>query len=227
MTSISNDNAALESLGLRSVEQLQTTQEKDDLGLDTFLELMTTQLKNQDPMKPMENGDFLGQIAQFASVSGLQQLNDNFSSLSSSLSSSQALQAGGLVGRRVLMEGQYAPLSSVNGLEGELNLTASATDVRVKVYDAAGSLIKTLGLGDQAQGQVNFRWDGSMEAGGSAPPGTYRLEADFNDGDVRSPLATQVFANVESVVVGRAGEGLSLNLAGLGAVPFNSVSRIQ
>ena len=102
MTSISNDNSALEALGLRTTEALKATEKKDDLGLDTFLELMTTQLKNQDPMKPMENGQFLGQIAQFASVTGLQQLNDSFSDLTSSLSSSQALQAGNLVGKTVM-----------------------------------------------------------------------------------------------------------------------------
>ena len=129
MTSISNDNSALEALGLRTTEALKATEKKDDLGLDTFLELMTTQLKNQDPMKPMENNQFLGQIAQFASVTGLQQLNDSFSDLSSSLSSSQALQAGNLVGKTVMTQGQYGYYSQESGLDGELDLTASASNI--------------------------------------------------------------------------------------------------
>lgn len=228
MTAINTDDSALQALGLRSTNALKASdKKKDEMGMDTFLELMTTQLKNQDPMKPMENGDFLGQIAQFAQVSGLQQLNTAFADLSASLSSSQALQAGNLVGKTVLTQGNYGYYSQEKGMEGELDLTASATDIKLRVYDANGVLAKTLSLGTQPSGQLPFKWDGSLDAGGFAPPGAYRLEADYFDGQGRAPLSTLVSAQVNSVLVGNNSQGLTLNLTGLGAVPFNSVSRIQ
>ncbi len=223
------DYDALVALGLRTQEDLNAanTAAKNDMGMDTFLELMTTQLQNQDPMKPMENGDFLGQLAQFASVSGLEQLNDSFATLAASMTSSQALQAGGLVGKSVLIQSVYAPYSTEKGLSGELDLESSATDVKVRIYDAAGSLVKTLNLGDQSSGQLAFKWDGSLDAGGYASDGAYKVEADFFDGETRSPLSVLVSADVDSVVVGNSSTGLSLNLTGLGSVSFSDVSRIQ
>lgn len=229
MSTIGSDYDALSALGLRSSQELnqEAKSKKDELGMDTFLKLMTTQLQNQDPMKPMENGDFLSQLAQFSSVKGLQQLNDSFSTLAASMSSSQALQAGGLVGKNVLVPSNYAPLTLDQGLNAELNLESSATDIKVRVYDMNNTLVKTMNLGAQPKGQMGFTWDGSLDAGGYAPPGVYRLEADFSDGRARTPLETTVSANVDSVVVGGVGQGLTLNLRGLGPVPFNKVSRIQ
>lgn len=229
MSSIGSDYDALSALGLRSSQELsaEAKNKKDELGMDTFLKLMTTQLQNQDPMKPMENGDFLSQLAQFSSVKGLQQLNDSFSTLSASMSSSQALQAGGLVGKSVLVPSSFAPLTLDKGLNAELNLESSANDIKVRVYNANNVLVKTMNLGTQTKGQLGFTWDGSLDAGGYANPGVYRLEADFSDGRGRSPLETTVSASVDSVVVGGVGQGLTLNLTGLGPVPFNKVSRIQ
>jgi flagellar basal-body rod modification protein FlgD len=143
------------------------------------------------------------------------------------LTSSQALQAGGLVGKSVLVKSNYAPYSSEKGMSGELNLESSATDVEVRIYDAAGSLVKTLKLGDQSSGQLPFKWDGSLDAGEYAPEGTYKVEADYFDGESRSPLSVLVSADVDSVVVGNSSTGLTLNLTGLGGVAFSDVSRIQ
>jgi flagellar basal-body rod modification protein FlgD len=178
-------------------------------------------------MNPMENGDFLGQIAQFSMVTGLQQLNDAFSQLSSSISSSQALQAGSLVGKSVMTQGQYGVLSAEQSLEGELNLTSSASDLEVRIYDAVGVLQKTLNMGTQASGTVPFKWDGQTDSGAAAPVGIYRVEADALGSEGREALQTLISSTVESVVVGSAAQGLTLNLAGLGSVAFNDVAKIQ
>ena len=70
----------------------ETKKDPGTLGMEDFMSLMTTQLKYQDPMNPMENGDFLGQIASFAQVTGLSDLQDSFSTFSNSMQSNQALQ---------------------------------------------------------------------------------------------------------------------------------------
>ena len=104
MSGIDAQQDLFADLGLARAESPTSgTNKATDLGLNTFLKLMVTQLNNQDPFKPMENGDFLGQIAQFGSVTGLEKLNQNFESLAGSITSGQALQARGLVEREVLV----------------------------------------------------------------------------------------------------------------------------
>ena len=82
----------------------------DELGQEDFLTLMISQFRNQDPFEPMDNGDFLGQLAQFGTVSGIENLNSAFAGLAGSIQSEQALQAANLVGRDVLAATDIGPL---------------------------------------------------------------------------------------------------------------------
>ena len=103
----------------------KATDKKSDLGQGDFLTLMTTQLKNQDPFKPLDSGAFLGQLAQFGTVSGLAGLQTSFDSLKTSLISNQALQAASLVGRAALVDSSTMATGagqSVGGAEHRLSL---------------------------------------------------------------------------------------------------------
>ena len=95
------------------------------LGLEQFLKIMTTQLKSQDPLEPMDNGDFLGQIAQFGTVTGIENLNESFGSFSSSITNGQALQAGTLVGREVLAPVSTCYLETGSSIKGRVDLPSS------------------------------------------------------------------------------------------------------
>jgi len=139
------DLNALQNLGLKTVDQQPVP--KQELGQEQFLKLLTTQLANQDPTKPMENGDFLGQLAQFSSVSGIQDLQKSFSAFAGSISSNQSLQAAGLVGRTVLVPSNEGVLSLQNGLKGEVNLTGSTENLVVQIQDRNGATVKELQLG--------------------------------------------------------------------------------
>ncbi len=115
-----NSGAAIQELGLgRSTE---TNKDRNKLGQAEFLELMVAQLKNQDPFKPLENGDFIAQMAQFSAVSGMDKLQSSFDTLAGSLQSNQALQASTLVGRSVLVPASQAPLSPQGNIRGVLDL---------------------------------------------------------------------------------------------------------
>ena len=90
-------------------EPAQTEQSsRDELGQDEFLTLMIAQFKNQDPFEPMTNGDFLGQLAQFSTVSGISELQTSFDTLAGAISGEQALQAGSLVGKDILTQSEFA-----------------------------------------------------------------------------------------------------------------------
>jgi len=186
----------------------------DELGQEQFLKLMIAQFQNQDPFEPMENGEFLGQLAQFSTVSGINELKDAFGSLSGAMQSSQALQASGLVGSRVLAEGEQGvlPMEGV-GVEGAVNLQGSANDVVVDVLDANGNRVRRMHLGQQPEGMARFHWDGMTDEGEQAEPGAYQFEAAVIRGDSSEAGQMLINQHVDSVTLDRSGKGVTLNTA--------------
>ncbi len=226
MSAITSADSLFADLGLASAKPSDRKNDASELGLETFLKLMVTQLNNQDPFKPMENGEFLGQIAQFGTVTGLDKLNASFNGLAAGLTSNQALQASGLVGREVLAPIEQGYLSAGGRIAGRAQLDATAADLRVQVLDRAGQLVRELPLGTQAAGAVEFAWDGLKNDGSFAEPGIYTLRAVAERGTGSETLQTQLYATVDSVNLNGA-QGLSLNLAGLGSLPLDQVNQIH
>lgn len=219
---ITVNNPTVESLGLGLKPE---TSKSNDLGQDQFLELMVAQLKNQDPTKPLESGEFLSQLAQFSSASGIQDMQASFSEMSASLRSNQALMASGLVGRTVLAAGDVSALPAGGSLEASLNLPASASNVVVTITDTAGQLVRRMELGPQAAGELPIAWDGVTDKGATADPGRYGIEAQAFSGTESYAVDTFVMSRVDSVTLG-GGQGMVLNLSGLGAVPVADVKQI-
>lgn len=220
------DSSALSGLGLRSIQDAQTKdKDANKLGQEDFMKLMVAQLRNQDPFEPMENGDFLAQIAQFSQVSGLQDLQQSFDDLSTSLVSNQALQAASLVGRDVLAPTGIGVLEQGGNIRGSIELPSSSSRVAVKIYDSSGQLVRRMELGNQAAGDVLYQWDGLRDNGSYAAPGTYLVsaEAEFNG---RNEAVEAFVANrVNGVTLGNGGS-LLLDLAGVGPLDFNQVKQI-
>jgi len=221
-----NVNTAISDLGL-GASAGNPKKSPDQLGQTEFLKLMITQLKNQDPFSPMENGDFISQMAQFSSVTGLAELQQSFSQLATSLQSNQALQASSLVGRTVLVSSETGTLSSGETMRGAVDLSASSGAVGVTIKDASGQVIRRLELGPQSAGEVYFNWDGLGNDGQPAPTGRYFVSADASINGDTVALETLMSASVESVTLGQGGQGLRLNLTDGNVVDFASVRGIQ
>ena len=214
-----------QGINLRTVDELNAKTAKKGIGQEEFLKLMTTQLQNQDPFKPMESGDFLTQIAQFSTVEGIGELNKGFSQLSQSLVSNQALQATSLVGRQVLAPTGVAALSQGGTIRGNVELPSASGDVVVNVYDKAGQVVRRLELGAQSSGPVAFKWDGLKNDGTFAAPGSYFVSAEASiDGKYES-VETLLVSEVRSVTLSNSG-GLLLDLDGVGALDFKKVRQI-
>jgi flagellar basal-body rod modification protein FlgD len=213
----------LKELGLIQNNPAKT---RNQLGQEEFLKLMTTQLTNQDPRKPMESGDFLAQIAQFSTVSGIKELQDSFARFADSVRSDQGLQAANLVGRSVLVAADKGLLAAGGNLDGEIQVSGPASAVTVDILDSNGQLVKKIELGPQAEGNVAFNWDGSTIDGGYANPGTYKIQANAVIDGTNTGLASMIRSHVESVTLGRGGSGIILNVAGTGPVRFSEVQEI-
>ncbi len=220
------DNTALyQSLGLTQVQNEDKGQ--GELGLEQFLSIMTTQLQHQDPLEPMDNGDFLGQIAQFGTVTGIENLNESFSSFSDAITNGQALQAGSLVGRTVLAPADSAYLQSGQTIDGRVELDSSAQNVEVLISDQYGQPVRTINLGARAGGAVEFSWDGMSDDGIYVSPGQYNISMMALRGDQYEAVQPQVYSRVDSVSMGAGASGLTLNLAGSGTMPFSNVTAIS
>lgn len=210
------------------LDQYQFSQDREvkgnDLGKNEFLELLVAQLNNQNPLEPQENGEFIGQLAQFSTVEGVEKLNSSMETILSGYQSSQALQASSLVGRKVIVPTEKAVVDTSETFKASLVLPTSSSNVYVNIYDDAGSVVNRINMGPQEAGNVSFMWDGKDASGNTLPPGTYKFEAQATyDGETKG-LYTLLPANVDSVTLG--GSDLMLNLAGLGSVPLSAVQVI-
>jgi len=200
-------------------------EKKQELGQEAFLNLMITQLKNQDPFKPLDSGEFLGQLAQFGTVQGLSGLQTSFDGLAGSLVSNQALQAASLVGRSALVESDHGAIAAGGSLNGAVDVPAATGGVRVEIRDAAGQVVRHLELGPQTKGLTRFHWDGLNDAGVPAAAGSYQVVAGYQKDNSTAAAVTLVDAPVDSVVFGA--DGFTAQLRGIGDVPFGAVREIR
>ena len=218
------------SIGKRT----ETKKNGNELGQAAFLELMITQMNNQNPLSPQDNSEFVAQLAQFSSVEGLERLNTSFNNFASN----NALQASSLVGRSVTVESEKSTLTKGGIVAGSVDLPYSATDMKIRIFDSTGDLVQTIPVGNVPQGEAVFRWDGqNIEVNGElldweageedvATAGEYRFEVTALQDGKNEALKTSLSANVNSVTIGENGS-LILNLAGIGAVEASKVKQFN
>ena len=211
-----------------SFRTLESTQEKEiartsTLGQEDFLKLLMTQLQNQDPMEPMDNGEFMGQMAQFSTVQGVTEMGESIDGLVSIYQGQQMSANASMIGKKALVNGNWAQLEG-GKLAGAIDLTTAANDLRVDVKSESGELMASIGLGSKMAGTQEFSWDGIKHDGTTAPEGNYYLSASaIRDGQATVP-AMQVYGTVNSVQM--KGNEVTLNVSGQGNVSFNNVKRI-
>ena len=203
----------------------QGTKPKDQLGQAEFLELMIAQLKNQDPFKAMDPSQFLGQLAQFGTVSGIQEMQTAFGTLSDSMRASQVLDGATMVGRDVLVASETVGLDAEGGVRGAIDVPPETSEVQIKIKDASGQLVRTMTLPD-GEGLVEFQWDGIAADGERAPAGDYAIEAVANIGGEAYSLETLMASRVASVTIDGT-RGLTLNTTTLGARALSDVRRVM
>lgn len=185
--------------------QTKTTKTKE-LGQDDFLELMMAQLENQDPMKPMDNGEFLGQMAQFSTVSGIEDMQASLEKLSATYATGQTLQSTQLVGQEVLIENNRMTLNDNGSTGGSFDLDVSSGDVLLNISNSAGITVRQLPLGEFSSGRHSFTWDGLDESGKRLPAGSYTAEisAEENEKRINAPVLTSRI--IDSVEFGSGSE---------------------
>jgi len=209
-----------------AASQNPQVKKNDSLGQADFLKLMTEQLKHQDPLKPMDNKEFLGQMAQFSTVQGINNMQEAMKGLSETLIGDQVLRGAALVGHAVLIPSQTIVLGEQGSqITGSVAAPAPGT-VNFEIKDETGKLVKTISVPAKTAGEVEFSWDGTDADDKQMPAGQYSITAtQAGTGGDKTELSTYLNAMVESVSIGS--DGLYLNLKGMGAVPIGHVLRVS
>ena len=190
---------------------------------DRFLKLLTTQLKNQDPLNPMDNAQMTSQLAQISTVDGIEKLNATLQKLLSSSMDAEALQAAALVGHQVMVAGGGLQLTDA-GAAGGVELGANADQVTVTIKDVNGIVMNTLNLGKLDAGVHDFTWDGKTGAGVQAVNGAYSISVTATQGANTVTATALQLAGVQNI--NQSSQGVSLNLGSLGLVTLNDLKQI-
>ena len=190
---------------------------------DRFLNLLVAQLKNQDPLNPMDNAQMTSEMAQMSTVSGIENLNTTLNSLLDSYGTSQSMQASSLIGKNVLVAGSQLDLSSGKAYAG-INLASAADQITVTISDSAGNVVQTEHLGAHDAGVFDIAWDGTTSAGTTAADGTYKFAVSATQGG-SSVTADALEIGTVSALVKSNGKFL-LDLGTLGTVDFKDVQQV-
>lgn len=155
------------------------TKKKDDNSPEAiqerFMSLLVAQLKNQDPLAPMDNAQITSQMAQLNTVTGIQNLNSTMQGMAAALQSNQTLQSTAMLGRAVLTEGNDVRL--VEGVaSGSVDLAQTVDTLKVNIMNSRGELIRSLDMGSQPKGVHEFSWDGLDAEGNPMSDGLYKFE---------------------------------------------------
>ncbi len=195
-----------------------------ELTQKDFFSLLSQQLSMQDPFKPVDNDQMISQMASFSTVDGIKNLNDEIVNLNSVMTSSQALQASGLVGQKVLIPSDTGHISVEDPTINGIISTPEAIDtITVRIEDDKGQLVKSFTIDGSAGGNVEVSWDGLGTNGKPVESGNYSIKASGRVDGTSEELPVSTYAHVTSVSLGTASTGAILNLRGVGGIKLGDV----
>ena len=176
-----------------SVNNGKTTGQ-NTIDQNSYLKLMTAQLKYQDPFEPMDNSQMVAQMAQFSQLAGQTEANTTLKSIASSLDGSRLSDAASWIGKAMLVKSSAVAPNAAGDYAGQLALPADSAGVSIDLVDSAGGIVKTLDLGAHKAGDVPFYWDGRDAAGNQVQAGALTM-------NVRgaSPSQTASWATIAAV----------------------------
>lgn len=236
MSTVQNSTSLVSQDLLNAVNSKKAKAEEGSVQADQdkFMTLLVTQLKNQDPLNPLDNAEITSQLAQLSTVTGVNKLNATLETLKSSYQSSESLSAANMIGRGVLTEGNFVQLSGGKAVMG-IDLGTPADSVQVIVTDnRTGKDIETMDLGPQAAGSMPLTWDGiastsELDDKGNPVPvkdGKYSFRVVATRGGETLADAKGLAFDVVSSVTTSAKDGVKLNLPTKGTVTMADVKQI-
>ncbi len=209
---------------LPTVGSTQAKGSGNALGKDQFLLLLTTQLKYQDPLQPVDNQQMIAQLAQFSQLEELQGLSSKIDSMAVATASSSQLTTTQLVGKQALFHADRIGLVAGTSSSFQLTLPDASDDTTAVIADGTGRVVRTLHLGPKAAGASTVTWDGLDDSGKPLPSGEYILGV---SGSKQDGTTVQATAEVRATITGVAYEDGVAHLIVAGRrIPLSDVVEI-
>jgi flagellar basal-body rod modification protein FlgD len=171
------------------------------LGTNAFMKLLVSELKNQDPLNPMESRDMIVQLAQLTSVEKLNAIDTSLGSLNTGISAVSNNQTAGLIGKRITADSSHIRLNEAGSGSTRFSLSAAATGVEIAIRDTSGNLIRTLKLGDTTAGSHSVEWDGLDTSGARVPTGSYQATVSAKNASGKSIGCSQEISGLVNQIV--------------------------
>ena len=223
MTTVSNASDATNALAALAAPSASATPVASDAE-GRFLTLLVTQLKNQDPLNPMDNAEMTSQMAQISTVDGIEKLNSTLQGMVTSFNAGQALQATNMIGHSVFVPGSTMQLAEGKATFG-IDLPQAADKVVLSVADASGQVVHKVDLGEQPAGVLGFEWDGATDSGAAAAAGSYSFKVEATQGGNKIEAAALALGTVGGVTQNK--DGVALKVNGLGSVALADVRQVM
>ena len=218
-------NKILDQLGINSSkDKFSPKQMKDQLGQEDFLKLMTVQLQNQDPFAPVDNADFIAQMAQFSTVTGITQMGETMKNVSNKLSELRIASATQLMGHSVLVPGRYARPNNEGAISGVVDLPKTASNLKIVFESLDGEVLHQEDLGSQVAGLIGFDWRDLPDEMVNSKKQVLIRAFTGNNGEGEE-LSTQVFAKVSGT--SKTNDSLMLEVEDYGSVDASKVVRFK
>ncbi|PDH54398.1 MAG: flagellar biosynthesis protein FlgJ [alpha proteobacterium MED-G10] len=219
-------NNILNKLGVKTQDEAQKPANKNSLGQEDFLKLMTTQLQNQDPFAPMDNGDFIAQMAQFSTVTGITEINSNLTNLGSKLEPNRVATAAQFLGHSVLVPGQVVSPDDKGEIHGVVDLPAYSNDVGLTFTNPSGEIVHSINLGSQEKGLVGFSWENIPD---EIKKNKTRLtiQAYAGNGEASDGISTAVYNKVIAASAPKNSEDVILETKDYGEISANDAIKLK
>ena len=189
---------------------------------ERFLKLLVAQMKNQDPLNPMDNAQVTSQMAQINTVTGIDKLNATVAGLSAQFMQMQAMQGATLVGHDVIVAGNKLDIDAATATgQGGFELQIPADAVKVEILSPSGAVVQTLNLGAQGAGMHSFDWPAGTATDSSGL--TFRITA--TAGGVAIASTPLMRDRVDAVTTN--GNSFNLELEKSGSTPYSSVKALN
>ncbi len=224
MLAVSSSNE-FAHLGIKTTES-SSSASRNTLGQSDFLKLLATQLKNQDPLNPIDNEAFVAQMAQFSSVTGISEMNQKLSAISDKLGPDALTTAASLVGKSALVQANMLRNDGNQPSRLSVEMPAGVTDAYVKITDASGRQIRILPVTrvDDAQGETS--WDGKDSNGADVIAKDAYLSASGTSNSQTVKLGTSAWAIIDRATVASGSNPSSVTLRGIGTRALSSIRAI-
>ncbi|MBK6958809.1 MAG: flagellar hook assembly protein FlgD [Nitrosomonas sp.] len=220
MNSVQSTNSqtvsSITTTGITAKKEAENTQ-------DRFLKLLVTQMKNQDPLKPLDNAEVTSQLAQISTVSGIDKLNTTLKLLSSDYEDSQSIEATAMIGRDAFVPGRSIQLEKNAAIAG-IELAQPVDGLKVTISDSHGVAIRNIDLKAHPAGISKIGWDGETDSGAKAADGEYTFEVSATQGGKDIKVNTLALGSVNSISNGE--QGTLLDMGKLGLVSLSDIKQV-